>query len=100
MNGLRKQQRRKDAVFRCQWSVVSYQRSGAALPSDCFDCAPDDGNYLHSPRSPKARALHPMDKDQSMGIPDLRHPAAMIVVSLLTPKPARSEERRVGKECR
>jgi len=29
-----------------------------------------------------------MDKDQSMGIPDLRHPAAMIVVSLLTPKPA------------
>ena len=26
------------------------------------------------PRSPKARDLHPMDEDQSMGTPDLGHP--------------------------
>jgi hypothetical protein len=31
-------------VLGCQ--RISFQRSGAALPFDCYDCAPERGNYL------------------------------------------------------
>jgi hypothetical protein len=37
----------KRCVF--QLSAVNCQRSGAALPFDCFDCAPERGNFLQTP---------------------------------------------------
>jgi hypothetical protein len=37
----------KRCGFNCQ--QVSCQRSAEALPSDCFDYAPEWGNYLQTP---------------------------------------------------
>jgi len=58
MSWLRERRRLKDVVMSCQ--RVSCQGTGTASSSDCLDCAPGGGNYLHSPRSSKARDLgHP-----------------------------------------
>ena len=69
MSGLRMRRRRKDAFLGCQ--RISCQRSGAALPFDCFDCAPGRGNYLQAPaaRHPVPTLDHPNDEDLSLGTP-------------------------------
>jgi antitoxin VapB len=48
LSGLRMRRRQKDAVF-C-FPRASCQGSGAALPSDSFDCAPGVGNFLQKVR--------------------------------------------------
>jgi hypothetical protein len=57
----------KRCVFKL--SAASCQGSGAALPFDCFDCAPERGNFLQTPAawpfamfSHKGQGLHPFRK--------------------------------------
>jgi len=58
MSWLRKQRRRKDAVFSYQRVSFQLSKIGAVLPFDCFDCATKWGNNLQGTCGTGTRFAH------------------------------------------